>query len=61
MLDEVLVCARRLTGARFGVIVTVEKHVPVDVTFSGLAPEQEQEVLATPDDLRPLCIARVAH
>ena len=53
VLDEVLDCARRLTGARFGVIVTVdEQQVPRDVTFSGLAPGQEQEVLATPDGLR---------
>ena len=52
VLDEVLDCARRLTGARFGVIVTVEDQVPVDITFSGLAPEQEGEVLATPDGLR---------
>ena len=52
VLAEVLDCARRLTGARFGVIVTVEEDVPRDITFSGLAPEQEREVLATPDGLR---------
>ena len=53
VLGEVLDCARRLTGAAFGVIVTVdEEHVPRDITFSGLTPEQEREVLATPDGLR---------
>ena len=52
VLAEVLDCARRLTGARFGVIVTVEDHVPVDITFSGVTPEQQREVLATPDGLR---------
>ena len=56
-LDTVLVeamdCARRLTDARYGVIVTVdERHLPRDLTFSGLTPEQEREVLATPDGLR---------
>ena len=52
VLGEVLDCARRLTGASFGVIVTVEEDVPRDITFSGLTPEQEREVLATPDGLR---------
>ncbi|MDE0343605.1 MAG: response regulator [Deltaproteobacteria bacterium] len=56
-LDTVLVeamdCARRLTEARYGVIVTVdERQVPQDLTFSGLTPEQEREVLATPDGPR---------
>ena len=55
-LDTVLVeamdCARRLTEARYGVIVTVdERQVPQDLTFSGLTSEQEREVLATPDGL----------
>ena len=53
VLTEVMECARRLTGARYGVIVTVgEERGPRDVTFSGLAPGQEREVLATPDGLR---------
>ena len=51
VLGEVLDCARRLTGAAFGVIVTVEGEVPRDITFSGLTSEQEREVLATPDGL----------
>ena len=53
VLAEAMDCARRLTGARYGVIVTVdERQVPHDLTFSGLTPEQEREVLATPDGLR---------
>ena len=53
VLVEAMACARRLTDARYGVIVTVdEQQVPQDVTFSGLTPEQEREVLATPDGLR---------
>ena len=46
-------CARRLTDARYGVIVTVdERHLPRNLTFSGLTPEQEREILAWPDGLR---------
>ena len=53
VLSEVMDCARRLTDARYGVIVTVdERQVPRDLTFSGLTPDQEREVLATPDGLR---------
>ena len=52
VLPEVLDCARRLTGARFGVIVAVENQMPVDIIFSGLTAEQEREVLATPDGMR---------
>ena len=53
VLAEAMDCARRLTGARYGVIVTVdENHVPSDITSSGLAPDQEGELLATPDGLR---------
>ena len=53
VLAETMDCARRLTGARYGVIVTVdERHVPRDLTFSGLTPEQEGEILAWPDGLR---------
>ena len=53
VLGEVLDCARRLTGAAFGVVVTVdEEQAPRDVTFSGLTPDQEREVLATPDGVR---------
>ena len=51
VLGEVLDCARRLTGAAFGVIVAVEDEMPRDITFSGLTSEQEREVLATPDGL----------
>ena len=53
VLVEAMDCARQLTDARYGVIVTVdERQVPQDLTFSGLTPEQEREVLATPDGLR---------
>ena len=50
VLTEVMECARRLTGARYGVIVTVdERHVPQDFIVSGLTPDQEREILTWPD------------
>ena len=53
VLTEAMDCARRLTDARYGVIVTVdERQVPRDLTFSGLTPEQEREILAWPDGPR---------
>ena len=53
VLGEAMDCARRLTDARYGVIVTVdERQVPQDLTFSGLSPEQEREILAWPDGVR---------
>ena len=53
VLAEAMACARRLTGARYGVIVTVdERQMPRDLTFSGLTPEQEREILAWPDGPR---------
>ena len=53
VLTEAMDCARRLTGARYGVIVTVdERQMPRDLTFSGLTPEQEREILAWPDGPR---------
>ena len=53
VLAEALDCARQLTDARYGVIVTVdEQRVPRDITFAGLTPEQERQVLATPGGVR---------
>ena len=53
VLIEVMDCARQLTDARYGVIVSVdERHAPQDVTFSGLTPDQEREILAWSDGVR---------
>ena len=53
VLTEVMECARRLTDARYGVIVVVDdRHSPQDVTFSGLTSDQEQEILAWSDGVR---------
>ena len=53
VLAEALDCARRLTGARHGVIVTVdERGAPRDITFSGVTAEQQRELLATPGGAR---------
>ena len=50
VLAEVVESARALTGARCGVIVTVdEAGAPRDFVFSGVAPEEQQELLAWPD------------
>ena len=49
VLAEVVASARGLTGARYGVIVTVdEAGVPQDFVFSGVSPEEQQELLAWP-------------
>ena len=53
VLMEAMDCARRLTDARYGVIVIVdEQGVPRDLTFSGVTPEQEREVRGEPDGVR---------
>ena len=53
VLGEVLEGARALTGARKGVIVTLdEQGVPRDPVFSGLTREEEREQLAWPGNLR---------
>ena len=53
VLGEVLEGARGLTGARYGVIVTVDENgVPQDVVYSGLTPEQEQEIAGWPGGVR---------
>ena len=49
VLAEVVASARGLTGARYGVIVTVdEAGAPQDFVFSGITPEEQQELLAWP-------------
>ena len=41
------------TGARWGVIVTVdEANAPLDFVFSGFTPEEKQELFAWPDSAR---------
>ena len=47
VLGEVVESARALTGARYGVIVTLdEEGAPQDPVFSGRSPEEECEPLA---------------
>ena len=54
VLAEVVESARRLTGARYGVIATVdEAGAPTrQPVFSGFTPEEEQELLTWPDSGR---------
>ena len=53
VLAEVVESARGLTGARYGVIVTVdEAGAPTDFVFSGVTPEEQQELLAWPGSIR---------
>ena len=53
VLGEVLEGARALTGARKGVIVTLdEAGAPRDPVFSGLTPEEQREQLAWPGNAR---------
>ena len=55
VLAEVVESARGLTGARYGVIVTVdEAGTPADFVFSGVTPEEQQELLAWPGSTRLL-------
>ena len=50
VLGEVVESARALTGARWGVIATVdEAGTPQDFVFSGFTPEDRQELIAWPD------------
>ena len=47
--NEVVASACGLTGARYGVIATVdEAGAPQDFVFSGVTPEEQQELLAWP-------------
>ena len=53
VLPEVVESARGLTGARYGVIATVdEAGVPADFFFSGFTPEEQQELFTWPDSGR---------
>ena len=53
VLDEVVESARALTGARWGVIATVdEAGAPLDFVFSGFTPEDKQELFSWPDSAR---------
>ncbi|MCY3844328.1 MAG: ATP-binding protein [Acidobacteria bacterium] len=54
VLTEVVESARRLTGARYGVIATVDEtgEPTREAVFSGFTPEEEQEVFAWPDSGR---------
>ena len=53
VLREVVESARGLTGARYGVIATVdEAGVPADFFFSGFTPEEQQELFTWPDSGR---------
>lgn len=50
MLGEVVASARALTGACYGVVVTLdETGAPRDPVFPGLSPEKEREPLARPE------------
>ena len=53
VLEEVVGSARALTGARWGVIATVdEAGAPLDFVFSGFTPEERQGLLAWPESAR---------
>ena len=51
VLVEVVESARRLTGARYGVIATVDETGALtrEFVFSGFTPEEEQELATWPD------------
>ena len=53
VLQEVVDSARALTGARYGIITTVdEAGSPEDVVMSGFTPEEQQELNSWPDGPR---------
>ena len=53
VLDEVVESARTLTGARWGVIATVdESGAPLDFVFSGFTPEEQHALYTWPDHTR---------
>ena len=53
VLGEVAESARALTGARWGVIATVdEEGAPLDFVFSGFTPDEEREFLAWSEQAR---------
>ena len=53
VLGEVVESAREFTGARWGVIATVDDAgAPLDFVFSGFTPQEKQELFAWPDSVR---------
>ncbi len=53
VLSEVAESGRALTGARWGVIATIdEAGAPLDFVFSGFSPEEQQDLCTWPDSLR---------
>ena len=53
VLEEVVGSARALTGARWGIIATVdEAGAPLDFVFSGFTPEEQRELFTWPDSAR---------
>ena len=55
VLQEVVDSARALTGARYGVIVTVDNHQRIeDFVTSGFTPDEKQQMAAWPDGPRLL-------
>ena len=53
VLREIVDSARTLTGARYGVIATVdEAGAPRDFFFSGFTPDEQRELAAWPDSVR---------
>ena len=55
VLREIVDSARALTGARYGVIATVDeagRPRPQDTIIAGLPPEEERQVAAWPDAMR---------
>ena len=53
VLAEAVESARKLTGARYGAIVTVDETGALkDYVLSGFTPEQRQEMVAWPDNVR---------
>ena len=53
VLEEVVDSARALTGARGGVITTIdEAGRPLDFVSSGLTPDQHREIVSWPDGAR---------
>jgi len=53
VLEEVMESAQSLTGARWGVIATVdERGVPQDFVFSGFTSEEQHELYTWPDSAR---------
>ena len=53
VLEEVVGSARTLTGARWGIIATVdEAGAPLDFVFSGFTPEEQRELFTWPESAR---------